>query len=56
MADKKAKSRCADCEQIGHWHGDEVCDKVKKAKRRLSAARKAQAKAKVAVTATTLKP
>ena len=30
LADKKAKSRCADCGQIGHWHGDEVCEKVKK--------------------------
>ena len=30
MADKKAKSRCADCGQIGHWHGDKVCEKVKK--------------------------
>ncbi len=30
LADKNAKSRCADCGQIGHWHCDEVCDKVKK--------------------------
>ena len=30
LADKKAKSRCADCGQIGHWHGDEACEKVKR--------------------------
>ena len=30
LADKKAKSRCADCGRLGRWHGDEICEKVKK--------------------------
>ena len=28
LAAKKAKSRCADCGQYGHWHGDPECSKV----------------------------
>ena len=53
LADKKAKSRCADCGQIGHWHGDEVCDKVKKGEAQAFRGKKARGKAKVVVTATT---
>ena len=29
---KKAKSRCVDCGQLGHWKGDAVCPKVKEGK------------------------
>ena len=28
LAAKKAKSRCADCGQYGHWHGDPECSKA----------------------------
>ena len=29
IKDRKSKSRCSDCRQYGHWHGDPECPKVK---------------------------
>ena len=28
VAERKAKSKCADCGGVGHWHGDPICPKV----------------------------
>jgi hypothetical protein len=32
LEDRKKITRCADCQQVGHWRGDEACPKVKEGK------------------------